>query len=448
MTLFKRREYAIKVGGTHTSWFQAPSLEAAQLRAADIAEQRGLPGGAWSLHREPNVTYTFQCVHQGQKRTVDTGQRDLRRATEFARRYREELKSGRLETLRVIQLRRSPTDLTVGRLLKEFARYAAVAGLAPGTARNYPLCLRRILAVALPSGTDPDQVSLLDLTARLVFEWRAKVAATVPAGDDAQRRKVEGSANSMLNQARGLFSARAMEHYRLVAKIDLPPNIREFLDAPGFTDVVKEEYHLPPDSVVARTFADLAGKRESDPDVFVATWLALGFGLRKSEAAAVRAGWFRVTPQGVFLDLRATLVPGSFAEKASTKNGSVCPSIQCSNGAWQHLQPIVASLQAEDYLLRAPTATGRCEEVFRRLSAWMADLGWATDKKLHELRAYAGCQVARRDGIEAASRWLRHSSIVVTQRHYGRYLRPTITDAPLQIPSLQPWVPTVVDVAR
>lgn len=169
----------------------------------------------------------------------------------------------------------------------------------------------------------------------------------------------------------------------------------------------------------------------------------------------------RVPPIALALDamgesvpLSSRPAPAALADAAAkealsfAKKGSVCPSIQCSNGAWQHLQPIVASLQAEDYLLRAPTATGRCEEVFRRLSAWMADLGWATDKKLHELRAYAGCQVARRDGIEAASRWLRHSSIVVTQRHYGRYLRPTITDAPLQIPSLQPWVPTVVDVAR
>lgn len=442
MTLYKRREFSLQLpDGKLVHPFAAASAEVATTKAAALAAAHGL--ASWTLHRDPEATFSFSFRHAGRVYARDTQLKDRRKAEEFARRFREQVLAGRLDTLRALQLRRSPDETTLRQVVQAFERYAAVANLAPATTRNYVVCMRRIAALVWPD-RPLERISVSDLTAKAAYRFREAVTEQAAGADDARRRQVQRSANSMLNQARSLFSTRALEHYRLVAQLLIPDSIREWMDAPAFTDTVKEEYRLPSDAVVAATFAALATLQERDPDVWAAVWLALGFGLRKSEIAAVRVGWFRQTPQGVVLELQGTMVPTTIGEKACTKNGSVTPMINCTNGAWQHLGPVLAGRDPGEYVLRAPTATGRSEEVFRRLSLWMRGLGWETSKTAHELRAFAGCQVARRDGIEAASRWLRHSSILVTQRHYGRYLRPVVTDAPLQIPTVQPFVPQVV----
>ena len=48
---------------------------------------------------------------------------------------------------------------------------------------------------------------------------------------------------------------------------------------------------------------------------------------------------------------------------------------------------------------------------------------WQTQKTIHELRAWSGSQIAMRYDIYDASRWLRHSSIKVTEAHYMRYIK-------------------------
>lgn len=443
MTLYKRREYFLSLpDGRAVHHFQATDPEAAQLKAQAIATKHQIQ--AWTLGRDPDATYTFSFRFQGKQYAFDSLQRDQRLAAEYARRYQQQVRTGRLETLRALQLRRTEPELTLGQIIKSFEAFAQVEGLSPATVRGYRNCMRILVQGARGESTVLNEVPVSALTARLVYDYKAGVSQAEPEADDARRRQLEGTANSVLRQAKGYFSARAMEHYRIVSGFNLPANIGAFRDAPGFSDTAVKEWSLPSDKVLEETFKQLKAKQESDPELFTAVWLALGFGLRKSEIAAVRAGWFQVRPQGVTLELRATLVSGSVAEKESTKNGTVWPTVACTNGAWEHLGPIVAQLKAEDYLIQSPTATARCEEVFRRIGAWMTDLGWKTEKAIHEFRAYAGCQVARRDGIEAASRWLRHHSIVVTQRHYGRYLRPTVTDAPLAIPTSKPFEPKIV----
>jgi hypothetical protein len=54
---------------------------------------------------------------------------------------------------------------------------------------------------------------------------------------------------------------------------------------------------------------------------------------------------------------------------------------------------------------------------------------WKTKKTNHALRAFAGCQVALVYGLYEASRFLRHSTIKVTQDHYMHLLGdgPTLT---------------------
>lgn len=440
MSLFKRREYWLELpDGTRVHAFQAPDPATAATKAQALATQHGI--SQWSLWRDPQATYACSLSHQGKRYLTETHFTDLPSARKYETAFKRALAEGRLDELKSIHLRRAPEGLTIGALLPHWRSFAAASGISEGARRQYENALRVIWERGTGQTEGWEAVALTEYTPALVFRFKEavlKAAAADEDASDARAQQLRRSANSVLRQSKGMFSRRALEHYRLVARLVLPATLPDFLSSPGFPDTTKEEYHSPPDAVVSATFQSLDKSKETHRNRYVAVWLALGFGLRKSEIAAVRAGWFIKKADGVQLELRATVVPGKVAvEKESTKNGQVFPRIDVSNGAWEKLEPLLASLKPEEYVLQCPTATDRVEGVFRGISAWMQELGWGTTKQVHEFRAFAGCQVAVRDGIEAASRWLRHSSILVTQRHYGRYLRPKITNAPLVFTSIQ-----------
>jgi integrase len=61
----------------------------------------------------------------------------------------------------------------------------------------------------------------------------------------------------------------------------------------------------------------------------------------------------------------------------------------------------------------------RCDKVIDRLTAWLRKKGITAHKPLHELRKAFGALIATHHGIYAASRFLRHSDISTTARHYA-----------------------------
>jgi integrase len=67
----------------------------------------------------------------------------------------------------------------------------------------------------------------------------------------------------------------------------------------------------------------------------------------------------------------------------------------------------------------SPRPYYRCKPTFDRLSAWLRSQGVKANKPLHELRKEIGALIATEHGIYAASRFLRHSDITTTARHYA-----------------------------
>ena len=67
----------------------------------------------------------------------------------------------------------------------------------------------------------------------------------------------------------------------------------------------------------------------------------------------------------------------------------------------------------------SPRPYYRCEPVLDRLNRWLRSKGVTANKPLHELRKEIGALVATEHGIYAASRFLRHSDITTTARHYA-----------------------------
>ena len=59
----------------------------------------------------------------------------------------------------------------------------------------------------------------------------------------------------------------------------------------------------------------------------------------------------------------------------------------------------------------------RCQAHFERLAAWLRTQGVSAHKPLHTLRKEFGSLICDEDGIYAASRALRHSSIGVTDAY-------------------------------
>lgn len=371
--------------------------------------------------------YYVRLRWQGRQVIRATGYSTLGDARRFGLALKKALADERTAALADSGLRRSPDQVTLGAVVAAFE--GAPGDWTPHTRRGYVGGLRTLVETAL--GTTPawDSHPVSILTADFVFRFRHAVQVRSTGLDDARRAQLARSANTALRSARALFSPHLLEHYRFSANLTLPSLI-DFREAPGFRAVAKDDYRIPSDELVRATLANLDATRDTHPDRYAAVWLALGFGLRKSEAAAVRAGWFVRFNGRVHLELRAVVQPGTPGqESTATKSGAVCPRIPVANGAWDRLGPVVEALAPDQHVLApAGTDTYRGDALFDEISAWLRGLGWQTSKAFHEFRALAGCWVAMRDGLLVARDWLRHSSVTTTERHYGRYVRTTVSD--------------------
>jgi hypothetical protein len=70
----------------------------------------------------------------------------------------------------------------------------------------------------------------------------------------------------------------------------------------------------------------------------------------------------------------------------------------------------------------------RCVTVFERVNRWLRAHGIEGHKALHVLRKEAGAIVVTREGIFAASQFLRHGDIAVTAAHYADKKTRTVID--------------------
>ena len=379
--------------------------------------------------------YYVRLRWQGRQILRNTGYTTAADARRFGAALKKALAEGRLEDVAGSALRRDPGIVTLGQVVAAFE--AAPGDWTPHTRRGYVGGLRTVVETAL--GTSPawDSRPVTVLDGELVYRYKQAISGV--QADDARRTQLQRSANTLLRSARALFSPHLLEHYRIVAGLRLP-DLSEFRQAPGFRGVAKEDYRIPSDDLVRATLADLEASRFTHPDRYAAVWLALGFGLRKSEAAAVRAGWFVRLNGRIHLELREVVQPGTPGQTSTaTKSGAINPRIPVANGAWEHLVTIVELLPPDRHVLApAGTDTYRADALFDEISGWLRGLGWETQKAFHEFRALAGCWVAMRDGLLVARDWLRHSSVTTTERHYGRYVRTCVTDAPATVLATAP----------
>lgn len=306
--------------------------------------------------------------------------------------------------------------------------YLHHATVAPRTARNNVLALSQIVRTVL--GLKPADCPLTKLDASLVRAFQTAMVRRYCAESgraESQRDATERalcSSRSFIQQARSLFApSRGWPELYAKCGLTIPDSISSFMSCPLQGSLARSGFSPPSDEVIQRTieaFRQPHGKTKTERDAFVGFWFALGAGLRRREVARLR--W----------------------EQVVLRDGQ--PWI--SGGIGKDGLPIEVPIQLScwevisRYARRSgPVLLTRGDRWARLISARMAALGWRTQKRLHELRAYIGSLIYAVSPI-SAMRFLRHKSIRTTERFYVRYQTAAL------IPQVQLCAPSAIPGGR
>ena len=280
-------------------------------------------------------------------------------------------------------------------------------------------------------------VRLDKLTAETVEKWREaryqRVGKTFGIEDDL---KLNYSLNSSYSQAKAVFSKNAMKLYKSKG-LKLPANLKDFCEAgflkqmdTRFVPIPKDidekiklacELSLTDASDTAVKEAGLEGKIP-DKKIAVAVELARYAGLTAKEIAGIRWEWFEEIHGVPVIAIRYRPAAGdvpAWESKGNKKNGNV-PVRAERVARWR--SAFGAENKTSGYVFDFPKEWLRIDFVKRTVSQWVAQFLPDREKKLHELRKQAGSEVATKEGIYAAARFLR-DTVIVAERHYASLLK-------------------------
>jgi hypothetical protein len=345
-------------------------------------------------------------------------------------------------------------DVTIGDYL---AAVDNTRKLRARTFDNYRRCLRTIVAESFgirPKKNESkydyrtggheawmqriDEIRLERLTPERVNQWkRERVASTghAPAAIASARRTV----NTYIRCARSLFSpalVRELKGLKLPATF---PFAGVELEVAGSQKYVSK---INAQTIIAAARSEL---READPETYKAFLLGLFAGMRKAEIDSCE--WRMLDFSSNVLRLEETEWL-SLKTRDSAADIAVDPEVMAELRA---LKPgsTDKSVKWSQFVLQSPRAPQpnalrpfyRAEATFDQLYAWLRAKGIRANKPLHELRKEVGAVIATEQGIYAASKFLRHSDITTTARHYadqkarinvglGKFLNNAISSSP------------------
>lgn len=319
---------------------------------------------------------------------------------------------------------------TKGALTGDLIREAsALAGVRPATLASNVSAFRRIVAsVAKIDATKGryarcgdgrgewlaavDAVPLAKVTPSAVEAWKLAFVASRSANDENKARSARNTANATLRSAKSLFSKRLLRFItqRLELPSPLPFDGVEFFPRQSMRYVSTMDVN----KIIAKAGTDLAA---TDSEAFKAFILCLFAGLRRNEADKLR--WSSIDLDAGVMRIEAH---EHFSPKAETSLGV----IKIEAEAVPILRGMKASAPNAEYVLEgvAPKTSltwrpYRADETFARLGAWLKAQGVKSRTPLHTLRKEAGSLICQKDGLFAASRFLRHADVAITAQHYA-----------------------------
>lgn len=257
-----------------------------------------------------------------------------------------------------------------------------------------------------------DTVPLEKVTPSAVEAWKLAFVASRGANDENKARSARNTANATLRSAKSLFSKRLLRF--IASKLELPSPLP--FDGVEFFPRQSMRYvsTMNVEEILAKAGTELA---DSDPEAFKAFLLCLFAGLRRNEADKLR--WSSVDLDAGVIRIEAH---EHFAPKAETSLGE----IPLDNEVRVILRGMKASAPKAEYVLAGVSPKTsiswrpyRADETFARLGAWLRAQGVNSRTPLHTLRKEAGSLICQKNGLFAASRFLRHADVAITAQHYA-----------------------------
>lgn len=284
--------------------------------------------------------------------------------------------------------------------------------------------LRQLLSIALET-LQPATCHLQLVNGSVARAWfTAASQKALEAADQSDKISIKRSANSRFVQAKSIFVPKALALYRELGLYQA--GFEEFVKAGEtfkFSKLPVSGFNPPAESVINATleaWEKIGAAGDVPPgerNLFLAIGHELAFGLRTGELSQAAWSWWTSREGYPVLD-----------------NGSQAVTVKNNTGMIQvrALDPWFTIMSNRIKARGWNTAPGsvlvgnhtaRTDATFRAVSAFLRGHGWTTGKTNHELRKFAGSQVAMRYGIYEAQCWLRHSTVNVTEQHYTGYVK-------------------------
>jgi integrase len=257
--------------------------------------------------------------------------------------------------------------------------------------------------------TKVHSVHLADITPSRVQEWRRSFVAKA-GSDPIAMRKARISVNSMLRQARSLFSPKRIRHLNLSLPAALPFDGVEF--EPRQSMKYRSEIDL--ERLIKTADDEL---RDGDPEAYKILLLAVAVGLRRKEIDLLEWSSFRWRENMIRIEPTRYFHPKTEDSIADIPiDAEVMNVFQkyhlTGKGAF-----VIRSKRPP--FPKKPQQYYRCDPIFDRLTEWLRKKGVSGSKPLHTLGKEYGSLLTRSYGIHAASRALRHADLRTTSEHYS-----------------------------
>lgn len=272
-----------------------------------------------------------------------------------------------------------------------------------------------------------DAVSLATLTPEAIQGWRIAYVKSRGRENPSEQRAARITCNSIVRMARSLFSPKVRGFIPLL----LLPDPIPFAGVKFYPrESMKYQSKIDP-GILLRTAEEQLARAEDGAtheqariarmkrEAFKILMLAIGAGLRRGEID--RLLWRQVDFRNGVIRIEITEV-GALKTEDSAGEVAIDPVLcEILQGfkARASGQFVIEGLEDDGIGSRSWGHAYRCNPVFEFLTHWLRKNGVDAVKPLHTLRKEAGAMIATRQGIYAASKFLRHADIQVTAMHYA-----------------------------
>jgi integrase len=250
-----------------------------------------------------------------------------------------------------------------------------------------------------------DGIKLADVTPDRVNKWRIAFVKKA-GGNPLKQRRARITCNSLMRQAKSLFSPDLLAHVTMHKPEKLP------FDGVAFYERESMRYHSTVDieGLIHEAVRELPQERLK---IFLLATMA---GLRRNEIDTLQWSAFRWNDGVIRIETTEHFTP------KTTDSGGDVPidkELVAMFRGWHAKATGTFVIESDREPHNALTYTSyRAQEHFDPLVTWLRAKGVTAIKPLHELRKEFGSQLCAKYGIYTASRMLRHADIAITAQHY------------------------------